>query len=71
MKRKVFHIDRDYDKSLEQQKKELKSKYSNFEYLWTDKAHGNAKIHFIADEEDVVGEVNKCLQIILPKGSKI
>lgn len=45
---KIFHIDRDYNKTLEQQKKELKSQYLDFKYLWTDGAHGDAKIHFMA-----------------------
>lgn len=46
---KIFHIDRDYNKTLEQQKKELKSQYLNFQYLWTDNATGNAKIHFMSE----------------------
>lgn len=46
---KIFHIDRDYNKTLEQQKKELKSQYLDFKYLWTDGAHGDAKIHFMAE----------------------
>ena len=46
---KIFHIDRDYSKPLEQQKKELKSEYDEFKYLWTDGANGHAKIHFMAE----------------------
>ena len=42
---KVYHIDRDYTKTLEQQKKELAKKYNNFQYLFC----GSHKIHFIAD----------------------
>lgn len=48
MATKIYHIDRDYSKPLEQQKKELKSLYRDFDYLWTDKATGSAKIHFVA-----------------------
>lgn len=48
---KIFHVDRDYSKTLEQQKKELKAKYIGFKYLWTDGATGNPKIHFMAEEE--------------------
>lgn len=47
---KIFHVDRDYNKTLEQQKKELKEQYTNFQYLFADGATGNAKIHFIAEE---------------------
>lgn len=49
---KIFHIDRDYNKTLEQQKKELKSQYKNFQYLWTDRAIGHVKIHFMAEEQE-------------------
>ena len=48
---KIFHLDRDYSKTLEQQKKELKAQYEGFQYLWTDGATGNAKIHFIAEKK--------------------
>lgn len=46
---KIFHIDRDYSVSLEEQKKQLKRDYVNFQYLFTDAATGNAKIHFMAE----------------------
>lgn len=45
---KIFHIDRDYSKSLGQQKKELKSEYADFQYLFADGATGNPKIHFMS-----------------------
>ena len=45
---KIFHIDRDYSKSLEQQKKELKRDYADFQYLFADGANGNPKIHFMS-----------------------
>ena len=48
---KIFHIDRDYNKTLEQQKKELKAQYKGFQYLWADGATGNSKIHFMAEEK--------------------
>lgn len=44
----IYHIDRDYSKSLEQQKKELKEQYADFAYLFADGATGNPKIHFMA-----------------------
>lgn len=50
---KIYHIDRDYAKSLEQQKKELKAKYPGFTYLYTDNGGTyNPKIHFMAEEVD-------------------
>ena len=45
---KIFHVDRDHSKSLDKQKKELKAKYADFEYLFSDGASGNAKIHFMS-----------------------
>lgn len=45
---KIFHVDRDYSKSIEQQKRELKSQYADFSYLFADHANGNAKVHFVA-----------------------
>lgn len=45
---RIFHIDRDYSKSLEQQKKELKRDYADFQYLFADGATGNPKIHFMS-----------------------
>lgn len=54
---KIYHIPRDYSKSLEAQKKELENKYKNgWQYLWTDSSTGNAKIHFFAEE---IGESKK------------
>lgn len=48
---KIYHIDRDYAKSLEQQKKELKARYPGFTYLYTDNGGTyNPKIHFMAEE---------------------
>lgn len=48
---KIYHIDRDYAKSLEQQKKELKAKYPGFTYLYTDNGGTcSPKIHFMAAE---------------------
>lgn len=42
---KIYHIDRDYKKTLAAQKKELEKIYKNFQYLWSD----GRKIHFIAE----------------------
>lgn len=48
---KAYHIPRDYTKSLEQQKAELKKKYCRgWEYLWADKPCGDPRIHFFAEE---------------------
>lgn len=47
----IFHVLRDYTKSLEQQKRELKREYSGFQYLFTDSATGKAKIHFLAEKK--------------------
>lgn len=44
---KVYHVPRDLSKSLEQQKRELKSQYKNFNYFASD----GQKIHFMAEEE--------------------
>lgn len=44
---KVYHIPRDLSKSLEQQKRELKSQYKNFNYFASD----GQKIHFMTEEE--------------------
>lgn len=44
----IYHIPRDYNKTLEQQKKELKSQYTNFQYLMTDRN----KIHFMAEGKE-------------------
>lgn len=47
---KIFHVFRDYTKTLEQQKKELKAQYEGFQYLDCDGAFGrNPKIHFMAE----------------------
>ena len=42
---KVYHIERDFNKTLSQQKKELERQYKNFQYLHCD----GRKIHFIAE----------------------
>ena len=42
---KVYHIERDFNKSLSQQKKELEKQYEGFQYLHCD----GRKIHFIAN----------------------
>ena len=44
---KVYHIDRDLNKTLSEQKKELEKQYKDFRYLNSD----GKKIHFIAEEE--------------------
>jgi hypothetical protein len=44
---KVYHIDRDPNKTLTEQKKELEKQYKDFLYLHSD----GQKIHFIAEEE--------------------
>lgn len=44
---KVYHIERDYKKTLNQQKKELAKAYTNFNYLWSD----GKKIHFAAEDK--------------------
>ena len=49
---KIYHVDRDYSKSLEKQKKELKEQYKGFNYLYADPANGNPKIHFMAEGEN-------------------
>ena len=41
----IYHIERNFDKTLSQQKKELEKQYVNFQYLWSD----GRKIHFMAD----------------------
>ena len=48
--KRFYHIERDCNKTLAQQKKELMAQYKNFEYMWTDSAGMNRKIHFFADE---------------------
>ena len=44
---KIYHIDRDLNKPLAQQKKELEKQYNGFHYLYSD----GKKIHFAAEEE--------------------
>ena len=44
---KIYHIDRDFSKTLTEQKKELEKQYNGFVYLHSD----GQKIHFIAEEE--------------------
>lgn len=44
---KVYHIERDYNLTAAQQKKQLEKQYINFNYLYADRN----KIHFAADEE--------------------
>ena len=41
---KIYHIDRDYNISLKEQKKQLESLYIDFQYLFSDRN----KIHYIA-----------------------
>lgn len=49
---KIYHIPRDYSKTLDQQKRELKYEYKDFQYLYTDQAlGGEPKIHFMAEEK--------------------
>lgn len=48
---KIYHIDRDLNKTLEQQKKELKKEYSrtgHYEYLFSD----GKKIHIMVEKDD-------------------
>ena len=42
---KIYHIDRDFNKTLKQQKRELAKQYKNFEYMFSD----GRKIHFMAE----------------------
>lgn len=42
---KIYHIDRDYNISLKEQKKQLEREYKGFQYLFADRD----KIHFIAE----------------------
>lgn len=44
---KIYHIERDYNITAAQQKKQLEKQYTNFNYLFSDRH----KIHFAADEE--------------------
>ena len=44
---KIYHIDRDLNKPLNEQKKELAKQYKGFIYLYSD----GMKIHFMAEEE--------------------
>ena len=44
---KIYHIDRDFSKTLAEQKKELEKQYKGFQYLHSD----GKKIHFMAEEE--------------------
>lgn len=48
---KIYHIERDYKKTLKEQKKDLEKQYTNFNYLFTDRN----KLHFIADEKTQEG----------------
>ena len=41
----IYHIERDYSKTAQQQKKELAKQYINFNYLYADRG----KLHFIAE----------------------
>lgn len=42
---KIYHVDRDFKKTLKQQKIELAKQYKKFEYMFSD----GRKIHFIAE----------------------
>lgn len=42
---KIYHIERDFDKTLKKQVEELEKQYQNFRYLHSD----GRKIHFMAD----------------------
>jgi hypothetical protein len=42
---RIYHIDRDYNISLKEQKKQLEREYKDFQYLYADRG----KIHFIAE----------------------
>ena len=42
---KIYHIDRDFNKTLAQQKKDLAKQYKKFKYMFSD----GRKIHFIAE----------------------
>ena len=44
---KIYHIERDLNKPLAQQKKELAKQYKGFIYLSSD----GMKVHFMAEEE--------------------
>lgn len=44
---RIYHIDRDTNKTLAEQKRELEEQYKGFVYLSSD----GTKIHFIAEEE--------------------
>ena len=41
---KIFHVDRELDKPLEQQKKELEAQYKDFYYFHSD----GRQIHFMS-----------------------
>jgi hypothetical protein len=43
----IYHIERDLNKTLTEQKRELEKQYNGFVYLSSD----GKKIHFIAEEE--------------------
>lgn len=47
--RKIFHVDRNKDITLKEQKKQLEKDYINFEYLFSD----GRKVHFVALMENV------------------
>ena len=42
---KIYHIERDYNISLKEQKKQLEREYKGFQYLYADRG----KMHFIAE----------------------
>ena len=42
---KIYHIDRDYNLTLKEQKKKLAKEYPGFYYLFSD----GKKIHFMAE----------------------
>ena len=47
--KKFYHIDRNPEKPLKTQLKELEKQYINFNYMFTDANGINRKIHFLAD----------------------
>ena len=46
---KIFHVKRDRNMTLKEQKKQLEKDYINFEYLFSD----GRKVHFIALMENI------------------
>lgn len=44
---RIYHIERDYNLTLKEQKKQLAEKYAGFNYLFSD----GRKLHFMAEGE--------------------